>query len=179
MMKMLMMMAVVVLTGCGGGTNIKAEIAGANMEIAKKKAEAMGQPLVDIKVPLQNCIEKDGSPCTITVVVRHPGGAGGSDYVPSPDDPWARVAERLVGGAVTAGGIYLGGAAAAGIVRDASAGIVDALKVQPAPTVVDPVIVPAPSPVIVPQPAPVIVPPPEPVIIQQPVIVQQETQFGP
>lgn len=168
------MLAVLLLAGCGGGTNIKAQVAGANVEIARARAEALTKPLVEIRVPLQNCTEKDGSPCTINVTVRQPAGGGGAEYIPSPDDPWARVAERLVGGAVTAGGIYLGGAAAAEIVRAGSAGIVDALRTQPAP-----VIVPAAEPVAVMQPAPVVVTQPPPVIVEPVVVEQQVPVFGP
>lgn len=160
--------ACLAMSGCGN-TAIKAQIAGANMEIARARADAMTKPLVDIRVPVPGC-EGPLDRCTLHVVVRQPSG-GGNDYMPSPDDPWARVAERAVGGLVTAGGIYLGGQAAASIVQGASAGIVDALRVQPAPTIVTqpaPTIVTTPDPVIVTQPAPVIMPTPDPVIVTQP-----------
>lgn len=173
MKRILVITAVSLLAGCGGGTNIKAQVAGANVEIARAKAAAFEKPILDAKIPIVGCI---GENCVIHIVVRTPQGGGQGDYVPSPDDPWARVAERAVGGLVTAGGIYLGGAAAANIVDTAAHGIVNALKVQPAPTIVTspaPVVVNQPPPVVVTQPAPVIVDPvivtqPEPVIVAAP-----------
>ena len=177
----ILVLTTVSLTGCSGGTNVKATVAGANLEIAKAKAALMSKPLVEVSIPVPNCV---GDNCMMHVVVRHPGGgSGASDYVPY-DDPWARVAERAVGGLVTAGGIYLGGEAAANIVRGTSAGIVDALKVQPAPTVLTqpapivtppivveqppPLVVATPDPIVITQPAPIIVTQPDPIIVTQP-----------
>lgn len=169
-MKAAIIGTVLLLGGCAN-TDMKASIVGANVEIAKAKAIAMEKPLVDIKIPIPSCVERDGKQCVMSVVVRQQTGSGSGDYVAAPDDPWARVAERLVGGLVTASGIYLGGQAAANIVTDTSVGIVNALKTQAAPTVINqppPVIVPPADPVIVTQPPPVIIEQPAPIIIPAP-----------
>lgn len=175
--------AVTALTGCSAGSNVKASVAGANIEIAKAKSAALTKPLVDMVIPMQGCtpvvinavVLND---CMMRIVLRSPGSGGTGDYVPNPDDPWARVAERAVGGLVTAGGIWLGGQAAANIVEAGAEGIVNALKANPAPTIVvqpPPVIVPPADPVIVTQPAPLVV---DPVIVMQPAPLVS-TQFGP
>ena len=152
------------LSGCSTSGGLNAQIAGANIEIAKQRA--IVKPVLDAEIPTPNGIMK--------IVVHAPNS--GPATVPMPDNGWARVAEKAVGVVGTAAGIYYGGEAAVSLVRGASSGIVDALRVQPAPTVVT-----QPSPVVVEQPAPVIVDPviveqPAPVIVE-PVVVQ--TQFGP
>lgn len=152
------------LSGCSTSGGLNAQIAGANIEIAKQRA--IVKPVLDAEIPTPNGIMK--------IVVHAPNS--GPATVPTPDNGWARVAEKAVGVVGTAAGIYYGGEAAVSLVRGASSGIVDALRVQPAPTVVT-----QPSPVVVEQPAPVIVDPviveqPAPVIVE-PVVVQ--TQFGP
>ena len=143
--------AVLVLSGCAGN-GIKAQVAGANIEIAKQRAAAAAKPILDAKIPTP-----DGM---MIIVVHAPQGAG-SGQVSMPDDPMWRVLDRGMGVLGTAAGIYLGGDAAVGLVNAAGTGIVNALKVQPAPTVVN-------------QPSPVVVAPAEPVIVEQapPVIVE-------
>lgn len=156
------------LSGCSTSGGLNAQIAGANIEIAKQRA--IVKPVLDAEIPTPNGIMK--------IVVHAP--QTGPATVPMPDNGWARVAEKAVSVVGTAAGIYYGGEAAVSLVRGTSAGIVDALRTQP-----DPVIVTQPAPVIVPPADPVIVTQPEPVIVQQPapvvvdpVVIQPQTQFG-
>lgn len=149
------------LSGCAGN-GIKAQVAGANIEIAKQRAAAAAKPILDAKIPTP-----DGM---MIIVVHAPQGAG-SGQVSMPDDPMWRVLDRGMGVLGTAAGIYLGGEAAIGLVGAAGSGIVNALKTAPAPVIVqpaEPIIVPAAEPVIVEQPAPVVIEQPAPVIIEQP-----------
>jgi hypothetical protein len=149
------------LTGCATG-GMKADVLGANIEIAKARTQAAAKPILDAEIPTPNGIMR--------IVVHAPQGAG-NGQVAMPDDGWARVAERAVGVLGTAAGIYLGGDAAVGLVNAAGSGIVGALKSQQAPTVVmqpSPVVVAPAEPVIVQQPAPVIVQPAEPIIVPSP-----------
>lgn len=155
------------LSGCSTSGGLNAQIAGANIEIAKQRA--IVKPVLDAEIPTPNGIMK--------IVVHAP--QTGPATVPVPDNGWARVAEKAVSVVGTAAGIYYGGEAAVSLVRGTSAGIADALRTQP-----DPVIVTQPAPVVVTQPEPVIVQP-EPVIVQQPapvvvepVVIQPQTQFG-
>lgn len=127
-------------TGCQNLDSVKAQVAGANIEIAKAKIERLAKPLVDVRVPIPNCSAPEAlfaDVCVILVTVREPSTGGSNEYIPNPDDPWARVTERAVGGLITVGGIYTGSLGAAMIAKEASSGIVEALKVQPAPTVVN------------------------------------------
>jgi hypothetical protein len=137
----LLLTPLLAMAGCSVLDNgMKAQIAGANIEIAKARAVASEKPLLDVVIPVPNCtpvpIPKDATdPCAIKIVVRMPP-SGNNGQIAMPDDPWARVAERFVGGLVTVGGLFVGGEAAENLVRASSEGIVSALKVQPAPTVV-------------------------------------------
>jgi hypothetical protein len=153
--------ALFVMSGCTTSGGMKADVLGANIEIAKQRA--IQRPVLDAEIPTPNGIMK--------IVVHAPNTS--PTTVAMPDDGWARVADRAVGVLGTAAGLYLGGEAAVSLVRGTSAGIADALRVQPAPTVVNqpaPVVVQPAEPVIVEQPAPVIIEQPEPIIIEQPVI---------
>ena len=146
------------LSGCAGN-GIKAQVAGANIEIAKARTAAAAKPVLDASIPTPNGV--------MHIVVHAPQGPS-SGQVAMPEDPMWRVLDRGMGVLGTAAGIYLGGEAAIGLVGAAGSGIVNALKVQPAPTVVNqpsPVIVAPAEPVIVEQAPPVIV---EPVIVQSP-----------
>jgi hypothetical protein len=155
----LLVLAVLALSGCANN-GMKAEVMGANIEIAKQKAQAAAKPVMDARIPTPNG--------EMHIVVHAPQG-NSSGQVTMPEDPMWRVLDRGMGVLGTAAGIYLGGEAAVGLVQAAGSGIVNALKVQPAPTVIqaaDPVIVPPADPVIVTQPSPVIIQQPEPIIIQ-------------
>ena len=159
------LLAALFLTGCSTDSALRAQITGANIELARHKAEAAAKPVLDAIIPTPSG--------EMRIVVHAPQGAN-TGQITMPDDPWARVADRGMGVIGTAAGIYLGGKAAAGLVRASGEGIADALRVQPAPTVVTqpaPVIVPPTDPIVVTQPAPVIVPTPDPVIVD-PVVVQ-------
>ena len=156
------LMWVVLIAAVSGCANngMKAEVMGANIEIAKQKAQAAAKPIMDARIPTPNG--------EMHIVVHAPQG-NTSGQVTMPEDPMWRVLDRGMGVLGTAAGIYLGGEAAIGLVQAAGSGIVNALKVQPAPTVIqaaDPVIVPPADPVIVTQPSPVIIQQPEPIIIQ-------------
>lgn len=163
MKTMLAILAVLLLAGCSTSGGLSAQIAGANIEVAK--ARAVVRPVLDAEIPTPHGVMK--------IVVHAPNTA--PTTIPMPSDDWARVADRAVGVLGTAAGIYLGGDAAVGLVRGVSGGIADALRTQPAPVIVppaDPVVVLQPDPVVVTQPPPVIV---EPVLVNPP----PATQFGP
>lgn len=167
---LLILAVVVAASGCSTSGGLNAQIAGANIELAKQRAVV--RPVLDAEIPTPNGLMK--------IVVHAPNTAPST--VPMPNDDWARVADRAVGVLGTAAGIYLGGEAAVSLVRGASSGIVDALKAAPTPVIVqpaDPIVVPAAEPVIVTQPEPVIVQPADPVIVTQPAPVIVQTQFGP
>lgn len=162
MKTLLVSVLVVLLAGCSTTPGIKAEIAGANIEIAKQRAAAAAKPILDAKIPTPDGV--------MTIVVYAPQ-SGNTGLISMPDDPWARAADRAVGVLGTGLGLWLGGEAAIGLVEAGATGIVNALKVQPAPTVVNqpaPVIVDPAEPVIVTQPAPVIIEQPEPIVLTQP-----------
>jgi len=178
----LLAMAVMAMTGCSTTPGIKAEIAGANIEIAKQRAQTAAMPIVNLQMPIQGCTAPDpmpkaGNPCMISLVVHAPQG-GSNAQVSMPEDPAWRTAESAVRMLGTGLNFWLGGQAAVGLIEAGSTGIVNALKAQPAPTVVTqpaPVIVQPADPIIVEQPAPVIVTQPEPIVIEQPapIIVNQ------
>jgi len=151
--------AVTMSSGCAVNNGLKAQIAGANIELAKAKEAREAKPILEADIPTPSGVMR--------IVVRSTSG-GNTNVVAMPDDPWARAADRAVGVLGTAAGIYLGGEASANIINAATKGVVDALKVQPAPTVVQ-----APAPVVVEQPAPIVVPPAEPIIVPpaEPIIV--------
>lgn len=162
--------AVLALSGCANN-GMKAEVLGANIEIAKERAAAAAKPVLNASIPVPGCKAPEGADyktaCVMLIVVHAPQGAS-SGQVSMPDDPMWRVLDRGMGVLGTAAGIYLGGDAAVGLVQAAGSGIVNALRVQPAPVVVNqpsPVIVAPAEPVIVEQAPPVIV---EPVIVQSP-----------
>lgn len=175
----LLVLAVLALSGCA--TNgMKAQVMGANIEIAKERAQAASKPVLNASIPVPGCKAPEGADyknaCVMTIIVHAPQG-NASGQVSMPDDPWARVADRGMGVLGTAAGIYLGGDAAIGLVGAAGSGIVNALKVQPSPTVVnqappvivqpaEPIIVQPAEPVIIEQPAPIIIEQPAPVVIQ-------------
>jgi hypothetical protein len=150
------------LSGCSTDSALRAQIAGANIELARHKAETAAKPILDAQIP---------TPSGMMLIIVHAPQGSNTAQISMPDDPWARAADRAVGVLGTAAGLYLGGEAAVGLVRASTQGVAEALRVQPAPMVVTqpaPVIVPPADPVIVTQPAPVIVPPIDPVIITQP-----------
>lgn len=160
---------VVMLAGCSTTPGIKAQIAGANIEIAKQRAEAAAKPILDARIPTPEGI--------MTIIVHAPQGSGNTQ-VSMPDDPAWRTAESAVRMLGTGLNFWLGGQAAVGLIEAGSTGIVNALRVQPVPTVVmqpSPVIVDPAEPIIVNQPAPVIIEQPEPIILTQPapIIVEQ------
>ncbi len=164
------------LTGCSTDSALRAQIAGANIELARHKAEVAAKPILDAQIP---------TPSGMMVIVVHAPQGANTAQITMPDDPWARAADRAVGVLGTAAGLYLGGEAAVGLVSASTQGVVNALRVQPAPTVVmqpSPVIVPPADPVIVTQPAPVIVDPVvvDPVIVTRPnPLVVQPVIVGP
>ena len=102
-------LAAVALSGCAGDAQIRAQVAGANVEIARAQARAIEQPLVDIAMPCP--IGYQCGPNGFTIVVRNPQAK--PDYVAAPDDPWAREADRAMGAIGTLGGVWLGGRASA------------------------------------------------------------------
>ncbi len=162
------------LGGCATDSALRAQVAGANIELARHKAQAAQLPIMDATIPTPSGV--------MHIIVHAP--ATGDAQVAMPDDPWARVADRGMGVIGTGLGLYLGGKAAVGLATATGAGITSALKVQPAPTVVTQppaVIVPPADPIVVTQPPAVIVPAPDPVIVNpvivnpavvQPVVVQ-------
>lgn len=178
--------AALLVSGCSTlGNGMKAQVLGANIEIAKERAQAAAKPVLNASIPVPGCKAPEGSSyidaCVMTIVVHAPQSGANNGQIAMPDDPWARAADRAVGALGTAAGLYLGGNAAVSLVEAAGSGIANALKVQPAPTIVNqpaPVIVAPADPVIVQQPAPVIVPAPEPVIVD-PVVVQPEIVYVP
>ena len=169
--------------GCSTMDNgVKAHILGANIDIAKERAQAAAKPVLNASIPVQGCNAPEGTDyktaCVMTSIVHAPQGAANSGQIAMPDDPWARAADRAVGVLGTAAGLYLGGQAAVGLVDAAAGGIAKALQTMPDPVVVPPatpVIVPAADPVIV---QPVVVPAPDPVIVD-PVVVQPEIVYVP
>lgn len=181
MKTMLAILAVLLLAGCSTSGGLSAQIAGANIEIARERAQAAAKPVLNASIPIPGCKAPEGlffsDACVMTIIVHAPNTA--PTTIPMPSDDWARVADRAVGVLGTAAGIYLGGDAAVGLVRGVSGGIADALRTQPAPVIVppaDPVVVTQPDPVVVTQPPPVIV---EPVVVDPVVVSQPATQFGP
>ena len=147
------------VSGCANN-GMKAEVMGANIEIAKQKAQAAAKPVMDARIPTPNG--------EMHIVVHAPQG-NTSGQVTMPEDPMWRVLDRGMGVLGTAAGIYLGGEAAIGLVQAAGSGIVNALKAAPAPVIVqpaEPIVVPSGEPVIV---DPVVVYPEvvEPIIIEQ------------
>lgn len=157
-------LALAALGGCASDSALRAQIAGANIELARHRAEAAAQPVLNARIP---------TPHGDMLIVVHAPSGGAHDNIAMPDDPAWRVADRLVGVAGTGLGLWLGGEAAVGITRATAQGIVGALKAQPAPTVVTqpaPLVVPAPDPLVVTQPAPIIVEQPAPIIVN-PVVV--------
>ena len=160
----MLMVLVFAMSGCATDSALRAQVAGANIELARHKAQAAQLPIMDATIPTPSGI--------MHIIVHAP--QNGDASVAMPDDAWARVADRGMGVLGTGLGLYLGGKAAVGLATATGAGITNALKVQPAPTVVTQppaVIVPPAEPVIVTQPPPVIVPPADPVIVN-PVVVQ-------
>ena len=167
------LLAILALAGCSTTPGIKAQIAGANIEIAKQRAVAAAKPILDARIPTPHG--------DMLIVVHAPQGAGSNGQVAMPDDPAWRVAERLVGVVGTTAGIWAGGTAAVSLVQAAGSGIVNALRVQPAPTVItapDPVIVQPVDPIVVTQPDPIIVIQPEPVIVS-PEVIRVDPVFAP
>lgn len=163
------------LAGCSTSNGMKAQVLGANIEIAKERAAAAAKPVLNATIPVPGCKAPAGEDwekaCVMTIIVHAPQGGSNNGQVAMPDDPAWRAAERLIGVVGTTAGIWAGGEAAVGLVRATSGGIVGALAQQPAPTVVmqpDPLVVTTPDPVVVTQPAPIIVEQPAPVIVEQP-----------
>jgi hypothetical protein len=183
------------LGGCAGDAQLRADVAGANIEIARQQAQAAAQPLVRMSCPVAGCV-------IYSLEVSNPM-AGQQPPVAMLDDPWARVADRAMGVLGTAAGIYLGGEAAANIAGTVASGISgalgasyagsnaglgamagygsDALTTQAGAVagaldaMPGPVVFNQPPPVVVTQPPPVLVPSAPPVIVRpevvQPVIV--------
>ncbi len=148
------------LTGCSTDSALRAQIAGANIELARHKAETAAKPVLDAQIP---------TPSGMMVIVVHAPQGANTAQITMPDDPWARAADRAVGVLGTAAGLYLGGEAAVGVVRASTQGVAEALRVQPAPTVVT-----QPPAVIMPQADPIIVPPADPVIVNPVVITRPD-----
>jgi hypothetical protein len=146
------------LTGCSTDSALRAQIAGANIELARHKSEAAAKPILDAQIP---------TPSGMMLIIVHAPQGANTGQITMPDDPWARAADRAVGVLGTAAGLYLGGEAAVGLVRASGEGIASALRVQPAPTVVT-----QPPAIIVPPADPVIVPPADPVIVNPVVITR-------
>jgi hypothetical protein len=150
------------LTGCATGNGFKAQVLGANIDIAKTRAVAAAKPILDAEIPTPNGVMR---------IVVHAPQTPGNGQVAMPDDPWGRVADRAVGVLGTAAGLYLGGQAAVSLVTAAGTGITHALQVQPAPTVVNqptPLAINQPAPIVITQPEPIVITQPEPIIITAP-----------
>lgn len=161
------------LAGCSSLDNgMKAQVMGANIEIAKERAQAAAKPVLNAVIPIPGCKAPEGAffsdACVMTIVVHAPQGSANSGQIAMPDDPAWRVAERLVGVVGTTAGIWAGGEAAVGIASATAQGIVGALKTQPAPTVVRPEVVRLPAPEVVQLPAPEVVQLPAPEVVQLP-----------
>jgi len=177
-MKTTLAISILLLTaGCSTLPGMKAQVMGANIEIAKQRAQAAAQPVLNASIPVPGCQAPVGTDyktaCVMTIVVHAPQGQGANGQLAMPDDPWARAADRAVGVLGTAAGLYLGGNAAVGLVGAAGNGIAQALRSMPGPVVVQPatpIVVTQPAPIVVNQPAPIVVEQPEPVIVN-PVVV--------
>lgn len=151
-----------VAQGCSTTPSMKAQIAGANIEIAKQRAVAAAKPILDASIPTPHGV--------MTIVVYAPQGPN-NGQIAMPDDPWARAADRAVGVLGTAAGLYLGGTAAVNLIEAAGVGVSKALQAVPDPVVVQPaqtVVVTQPTPLVVTQPEPIVVMQPEPILVTQP-----------
>jgi len=178
MIRMVLMIAAVALSGCATDAELRARVATANIEMAKRAP----QLLLDAAIPVP------GSDRVMTIKVANPDGA--SRAIHAPQNPWAGVASDALKTVGTVGGIVAGGHAARWLVESTGAGIAGALQHvpdpvqfdQPAPVVVEqpaPAIVEQPSPTVVEQPAPIIVPPTDPVIVTQPDPIIVEPSYPP
>lgn len=164
------------LVGCASTDNsqLRAQIAGANIEYAKQKSVALTKPVLDLKMPMSGCTLQPNAPldsCVMTIIVHAPQDGGNDMQITMPEDPAYRVLGQAITGITTLGGLYVGGTVMTDLAKATAGGIVSALRTQPAPTVVNPVIVPAVDPVIVQPAEPIIVTTP-PAQIVNPVIVQ-------
>lgn len=131
------------LTGCAtGDQQLRAQVAGANIDLVKAQAKAYEAPIVELRVPQAN-----GQ--ALEIVLRNP--VANVTPVAMPDDPYARALDRAVGVAGTLGGVWLGGVAASGIVKETGKAVVGGLSAVPTVT--------QPAPIVVEQPAPVVVEP--------------------
>jgi hypothetical protein len=86
------------LTGCSTDSALRAQIAGANIELARHKAEVAAKPILDAQIP---------TPSGMMVIVVHAPQGANTAQITMPDDPWARAADRAVGVLGTAAGLYL------------------------------------------------------------------------
>ena len=177
----LLLVLTVTQTGCTTG-GLKAQAMGANIEIAKTRAAAAAKPVLNAVIPIPGCLAPEGAnykdACVMTIVVHAPQGTG-NGQVSMPDDPMWRVLDRGMGVLGTAAGIYLGGEAAANIIQGTSAGIVGALRVQPAPTVVEQPTPIVSTPIVVEQAPPLVVTQPDPIVVTQPAPVIVNPVFAP
>lgn len=188
------------LTSCASDSALRREIAIGNIKIAAEKAQRRPVPLVDVSAPLPGCtpvgledmrttlmkletgavtfdqalavMDLARSQCTMVIRVSNPiPEAPGT--VAIPDDPTARVWEKVIDQTGTLLNIAAGGASAVAITKAVGSGINQAIRAQPAPVapvvleqerveVVRPEIVQTPAaqvvnPVVIqPQPAQVI-----------------------
>lgn len=92
------------MAGCAGDGALKAQLAGAQIEIAKSKAQVRAKPVLDAEIPTANGIMK--------IVVHSPPSGNDDAVLRMPDDPWARVAGQGVEVLGTVLGIREGGRAA-------------------------------------------------------------------
>jgi len=189
------------LAGCAtGDAQLRASTVAANIELSKKHADEISQPLVDLEIPLGRDIggltTGDG---TLKLKVRNPAASMAPPQVQMPSDPWANVADRAVGVLGTAAGIYLGGEAAAGLAGTVASGIAGAIGTSHAganagisavgqvagtalttqATAVSGALTAMPAPVVVEQPTPVVVEQPAPLVVTQPAPLVVQPSYGP
>lgn len=149
------------MSGCATESQLRAQIAGANIELARSSAQAAQLPIVDAEIPTPEGIMR--------IVVRAPGQPAAP--IAAPYDPAWDTAKSLIHTVGQATNFWLGGEAAVGIASATAGGIVSALRTQPAPTVVTqpaPLVVTQPDPLVVTTPAPEVVQIPAPEVVQIP-----------
>lgn len=173
-MKLILLAAIALIVGCANNPS-------AEQAYYQAAAAEQGRPLVEL-------IAEPGQAITglqsLRVYAPQTGG-GVRQYQKQYHPAWGIAASAVQIGLP----IYLGGKAAVDLAdsvgRSVGAVARDVVVVeQPAPTIVDPVIVeqpPAnppivvgpPDPIIIEQPAPIVIPPPDPIFVDQPVFVGQ------
>lgn len=177
-LKILLLAFAALLAGCAGDGDVRRDIAVGNLRIATEYNQRETRPLLDASIPIPGCTPTAGSSCVMVIRVENPM-VRPAPQVAMPDNATARVWEKAIDQTGTLLNIAAGGAAANALVRSTSRGIVSALKVQPAPVVVEKqTVVPAQvvNPVIVETPAAQVV---DPVVVQVPTQVVEPAVVNP